>query len=81
MYKQNLRAAMRKLVQTVNTGLGRWGLRIGRIQRDFDYRPLDAFTRGRIIADMAGAYRTWLARQSVFDAEETFDGGRHERFL
>ena len=63
----------RALARRVNDALKAQGLRLDRVQQDFDDRPMDAVTRRRVVAAMAEAFESWIARQTVFDVAQQFD--------
>jgi hypothetical protein len=63
------RAAFRAL----NRMLGAAGLRLDRLERDYDDVPLDDVTRTALLSRMADAFDLWVASQTLFDRRAPFD--------
>jgi hypothetical protein len=67
------RSISRVAFRTTNSLLGGIGMRLDRVERDFDSRPLDAVTRHRLFAALAAEYERWAVAQQLFDISGPFN--------
>ena len=66
-------AVKRWTARRLNRALQSGGLRLDHLKQDFDDRPLDAYSKRRIFADLARVFETWLKQQRLFDVRAGFD--------
>jgi len=63
----------RKVARGLNRVLAGGGLRLDKLQRDFDDRPLDEFTRQRMLSEIGEAYSSWVTSQRFFNVADNYD--------
>ena len=63
----------RSIFRALNRALAVGGLRLDRLERDFDDAPLDAFTQARLAATLANAFETCVGSQTILEPRLRFD--------
>jgi hypothetical protein len=63
----------RVIFRRLNRMLGVAGLRLDRVERDYDDVPLDRFTQSVLLSRMADAFDLWADAQTLFERRMRFD--------
>ncbi len=61
------------LAHTANYALRTAGLRLDYLERDFDDRPLDTFSRRKLFSAMGSEFQNWVTHQRVFEVIDVFN--------